>query len=214
MPVTISGSSGIRGADGSAGNPALTGSDADTGFFLSAGQISASLNGVTGNVPLVSGTPNAGGTVPFPATGGPTFVDFTGIPSWVKRVTLVFHEVSLASSYLLVQIGSSNGVETAQYSSGSCRVAANGGTSYTSSTSGFYILGGPSTELVSGIFTLTALGGSDTWVSSHTLNDTAACVISGGGTKTLLYGLPLDRVRITSSGGAALDSGVINILYE
>ena len=98
MPVTISGSTGISGVDGSAGTPALIGSDADTGIFLAAGQVSASVNGTAGNVPLVSGTSQA-------STSG-TSIDFTSIPSWVKRITVMFNGVSTnGTSNLQIQLG-------------------------------------------------------------------------------------------------------------
>lgn len=51
MPVTISGSTGISGVDGSAGTPALIGSDADTGLFFNAGFLNGSSNGVAGRIP-------------------------------------------------------------------------------------------------------------------------------------------------------------------
>lgn len=53
MTIYINGTTGISGVDGSAGTPALIGSDADTGFFFSAGLIGASANGTAGRVPAV-----------------------------------------------------------------------------------------------------------------------------------------------------------------
>jgi len=76
------------------------------------------LNGTTGIVsPSVTGTPVIGGLVSGTAvTASGTSVDFTGIPSWVKRVTVMFSGVSLSgtSSYL-VQLGDSGGVENTGY---------------------------------------------------------------------------------------------------
>jgi hypothetical protein len=53
MPITINGTTGISGVDGSASTPALVGTDADTGFFFSAGLLSAAANGVAGRVPAM-----------------------------------------------------------------------------------------------------------------------------------------------------------------
>ena len=102
MPITINGTSGISGVDGTAGTPAVIGSDADTGFVFAAGQITASLNGSGANVPLVQGTAQN-------STAG-TSIDFTGIPSWAKRVTVIFNGVSTtgASDILVLHNVSGN----------------------------------------------------------------------------------------------------------
>ena len=111
MPVTINGTTGISGVDGSAGTPAVIGSDADTGFVFAAGQITASLNGSGANVPLVQGTAQN-------STSG-TAIDFTGIPSWAKRVTVVFNGVSTTStSDILVQLGVGSTPTTSGYVGG------------------------------------------------------------------------------------------------
>jgi hypothetical protein len=53
MAITISGTTGISGVDGSASTPALIGTDADTGFTFTAGLIGAGLNGVAARVPAM-----------------------------------------------------------------------------------------------------------------------------------------------------------------
>ena len=143
-----------------------------------------------------------------------TSIDFTGIPIWVKRVTVMFSGVSLSgSSNILVQIGASGAIESTSYTSGSARIAASGATSYTSATSGFLVAAGPSSENPSGSMSLLTIG-SNLWVANHTLNNpSAVCVIAGAGTKTLSG--TLDRVRITTVNGTdTFDAGSINILYE
>ena len=125
MPLFISGSNGISGADGTAALPAVQGTDGNTGvFFPAADQVAIATGGVqrllvdaSGNVttgvgslyPLVSGTAVA-------STSG-TAIDFTGIPSWVRRVTVMFSGVSTnGTSNVQVQIGSGSFV-TSGYSS-------------------------------------------------------------------------------------------------
>jgi len=83
---------------------------ANTTWYLinvAAGNVVASVNGATGIVTgvIVSGTAVA-------STSG-TSIDFTSIPSWVKRVTVMFAGVSTngTGSYL-IQIGDSGGIET------------------------------------------------------------------------------------------------------
>jgi hypothetical protein len=161
-------------------------------------------NGVTGSVyPLVQGTSQA-------STSG-TSIDFTGIPSWVKRITVMFNGVSTnGTSVKLVQIGAGS-VTTSGYLSSS---TTTGTTSSTSTTAAGYAFGtNISTDAIGGIMTIASFG-SNVWVSSHAAyaNSTPQGIF-GGGTVTLSG--TLDRVRITTVGGTdAFDAGSINILYE
>jgi hypothetical protein len=68
-----------------------------------------------------------------------TSIDFTGIPSWVKRITVMFSSVSLsgASSYL-VQIGTSGGIQNTGYTSSSF-IIATAGSNGSNSTAGYVI---------------------------------------------------------------------------
>lgn len=207
MPITINGTTGISGVDGSAGTPALIGSDADTGLVFAAGRVQASLNGTAANVGLVQGTAQN-------STSG-TAIDFTGIPSWAKRITVTFNAVSLSSTAnLLVQIGTSSGVETTSYASSCAYSGSSVDSGAASSTSGFIIRAGAAAVAVSGILTIANVTGN-TWVSGFAGARTDGGVASsntGGGTKAL--GGTLDRVRITSTSTDTFDAGSINILYE
>jgi len=204
MPITINGTTGISGVDGSAGTPAVIGSDADTGLVFAAGQVTASLNGTAANVALVSGTAQA-------TTSG-TAIDFTGIPSWVKRVTVMLNGVSLsATANLLVQIGSGS-FTTSGYVSSSCAVSSGtiNSTSGSTSTAGFISHFSLATAACSGQITLTNVTGN-TWVASHSIGGNADARFGGG---TLTLSGVLDRVRITSTSTDTFDAGSINILYE
>ena len=201
MPITINGSTGISGVDGSAGTPALIGSDADTGIFLAAGQVSASVNGTAGNVPLVSGTAQA-------STSG-TSIDFTGIPSWVKRITVMLSGVSTnGTSNLLIQIGS-GGFTTTGYAS-----EASQGTDVTSTIGFLQTSSLTAGSLRTGLSTIVSLG-SSIYVCAGVIADTTATGSAArvGGTVTLSG--TLDRIRITTVGGTdTFDAGTINIMYE
>ena len=141
------------------------------------------------------------------ATG--TSVDFTGIPSWVKRITVMFNGVSLSgTSAILVQIGDSGGIETTGYASASYGSGAD-----LFSSAGFVMRVALAADLVSGSMVITGIG-SNVWVEQHGAvragNNTA---LSGGGGKTLSD--TLDRIRITTVNGTdTFDAGSINILYE
>jgi hypothetical protein len=140
-------------------------------------------------------------------TASGTSVDFTGvIPSWAKRVTVMFVGVSTnGSSEPLVRLGTSSGVVTSGYASDSF---TQGGSS--SSTAGFVMRSSSSGNALSGAMTF-FLVGSNTWVGSHGMGGNGG--FAGGGSVAL--GGTLDRVRITTvSGTDAYDAGTINIMWD
>jgi hypothetical protein len=145
-----------------------------------------------------------------------TSIDFTGIPSWVKRITVMFSGVSLSgTSAFLLQLGTSSGVETSGYLSYG---AYSGGTNIaggSSSTAGFIIFSNQSPNLFYGQAVFTSLG-SNIWIGSHVLGLNATgspYSVHGGGNKTTAS--TLDRVRITTVNGTdTFDAGSINIMYE
>jgi len=160
-----------------------------------------------------SGTLIISGTAVASTSG--TSIDFTGIPSYAKRITVMFDSVSLSGTdNILVQIGDSGGVETTGYVSSSAYAISGGASVGTSSTSGFSIIVGSSGNGVTGTMQLVNITGN-TWVSSCSLTyfTGTAAAIGGAGSKTLSPG-PLDRVSITRTGTNTFDSGTINILYE
>ena len=147
------------------------------------------------------------------ATG--TSVDFTGIPSWVKRITVMFDGVSTnGTSNLVVQLGDSGGVETTGYLSYTKILLTSTIDSSGQFTAGVGLTNGPaaSNAFVGFISILNIAGNA--WVITSSLGVTNANSIHlGSGNKTLSS--TLDRVRITTSNGTdTFDAGSINILYE
>jgi hypothetical protein len=140
-----------------------------------------------------------------------TAIDFTGIPSGVKRITVMFSGVSLNGGVsLLVQIGSTT-FSTSGYNSTSNDTDQAGATGGASSTAGFILRGGGGANLVSGILTINNIS-SNTWIGSHAIKTTTNLVSYGGGDGST--SATLDRVRITNTTNVAFDAGTINILYE
>jgi hypothetical protein len=164
------------------------------------------VDGVTGQLyPIVSGTAQA-------TTSG-TFKDFTGIPSWVKKITVMFNGVSTnGTSLIQIQIGDSGGVETTSYSSG----AWTANTTNANSTTGFIIhaSNASAARVWDGAYTIVLQDAANTWVSTgmcNSLNDNAQSI--GIGRKQV--SATLDRVRITTVNGTdTFDAGSVNILYE
>ena len=173
------------------------------------GSTTQTLVNVTGTLaPIVSGTAVA-------STSG-TSIDFTGIPSWVKRITVMFSGVSTnGSSNLLIQIGSGS-ILTSGYGSSAVYTGTSSGGA--TSTAGFIVAFAlTATSNVSGANTICLLG-SNTYVSNGNLiyesTSPTPFVISSAGVRTSIGGA-LDRVRITTVNGTDLfDAGSINIIYE
>lgn len=150
------------------------------------------------------------GTVVASTSG--TSIDFTSIPSWVKRVTVMFSGMSTSGTSLKqIQIGTSGGVQTTSYVNAA--VYTGPGTAGASYTSGFVVRNDTAADLLSGTIFLTLLDSSTgSWSASGSLS-AGAYVLLTAGSKTLSG--TLDRVRITTVNGTdTFDAGSINILWE
>jgi len=227
MPVIINGSTGISGTDGSTGTPAIQGTDTNTGMWFPAADTIAFSEGGTESLRLNSsgnavftGTIRSAGVASdiyslvsdtIKASTSGTFVDFTGIPSWVRRITMMLDGVSTnGSSNLIVQLGTSSGLELTNYRGTSFYPGA----TYSGMTTGFMLSpANGATNLWCGSIIM-SLVGSNTWAEQGiiSLSNASALGISSGA-KTL--GGTLDRVRLTTVNGTDLfDAGNVNILYE
>jgi hypothetical protein len=155
---------------------------------------------------IVSGTSQA-------TTSG-TSIDFTGIPSWVKRVTVMLNGVSTnGTSLIQVQLGAGS-VTTSGYATQSAYISG-AATANAGYTSGFVVI---NSVLAAATYSGTAifnLLGSNAWCGNSTVAFASAgtALFSSGGSITLSG--TLDRVRITTVNGTdTFDAGSINILYE
>lgn len=143
-----------------------------------------------------------------------TSIDFTGIPSWAKRVTVMFNGVSTnGTSATQVQLGSTT-FSTTGYSSSAG--AINSGTGQLGSTTGLLLSQGiPATSFISGSIFISLLA-SNVWVYSGTTlySSSSGAIHMLGGNSPTLSGT-LDRVRITTVNGTdTFDAGTINVMYE
>jgi len=169
------------------------------------------LNGTTITGTSVRGVITSGTAV---ASTSGTSIDFTGIPSWVKRVTVMFSGVSTTgSSNWQIRLGTSGGVEATGYSSASMHCSASG-ISATNSTTGFQFQNIAASYNANGSITIANLTGN-TWTGNGMVANTTGgdFVFYSAGAKTLSG--TLDRIRITTVNGTdTFDAGSINILYE
>lgn len=174
-----------------------------------AGSNTITLPAVTGTA-VISGQNSAitAGTAVASTSG--TSIDFTSIPSWVKRVTVMFNAVSTnGTSNYLVQIGSGS-VTTSGYIG-----QANSGAGISGNSAGFIVcnnIGSASTH--AGSVTILAFG-SNIYIESGLVGATTNVASMSTSEGVVTLGGVLDRVRITTVNGTdTFDAGSINILYE
>ena len=174
----------------------------------------ATISGATINSSTVNGGSITSGTSQASTSG--TAIDFTGIPSWVKRVTVSISGVSTnGASNLRFRIGPVAGVETSGY----LGATTGFGTTTLSSvqfTDGFDLNDGASSGATrNGVFIISLLDSStNLWSFAGTMgqsNSVNTCLV--GGSKPLAGVLSVVRMT-TVNGTDTFDAGSINILYE
>lgn len=143
-------------------------------------------------------------------TSGTAFL-FSSLPSWAKRITLIFDGVSLSStSHLLVQLGSGS-VQSTGYVSTSISSAGGNAVNAASSTAGMVVFMSIASYAARGKMELVNMGGN-VWVSSHAYGMNTSVGASGGGDVALSGAL--DRIYVTSNGSDTFDAGSINYIIE
>jgi hypothetical protein len=143
-------------------------------------------------------------------------VDFTGIPSWVKRITVLLNQVSTTDvSVPLVRIAASTGFVNSGYTSGGTFLPAGAAAVYYSSVEGFVIPAASASAVHTGIIQICNVSTSfNSWAYSYSGVNTGQSASSVAGGIKALNGV-LDRVRITTTNGIDLfDNGSISIMYE
>ena len=140
-----------------------------------------------------------------------TSIDFTSIPSWVKRITVMFSGVSTnGTSNYQVQIGAGS-VTTTGYVGGASQAGAS--PTQVTLTSGLGVSASQTAALTTSGSAVFYTLGSNVWVGVSTTTRSDGYGQQGGTTITLSG--TLDRVRITTVNGTdTFDAGTVNILYE
>ena len=201
----------------------LSGNASGTGVFTIASPNSNS--NYTQTLPAATGTLYIPGTTvsniqsgtAVASTSG-TSIDFTSIPSWVKRITVMFGGVSTSgTSNIIARIGSGSIDSTSTYTGAGSYVGGTNNCGATQNTTSFILVGTSTTIAAStycGALTFTTLG-SNIWCLTGTLSSTSSTIYNhvSSGNKTLSG--TLDRVSITTVNGTdTFDAGTINIFYE
>ena len=144
-----------------------------------------------------------------------TSIDFTSIPSWAKRITVMLNGVSTnAASTIAVQLGVSGTPETSGYICNA--VCTQPSVTMSNSTTSFLATIGSciaSGSTVQGAMVLSTIG-SNIWISTSSFSREAGSntYFASAGNKTL-SGV-LNMIRLTAGGTDTFDAGSINILYE
>ena len=180
------------------------------------GSITGILKATSGVVSqAVAGSDYGQLTLATAQTASGTSVDFTGIPSWAKRITVMLNGVSTNGiTAIRIQIGGSS-IESSGYNGCSLRTASDGSIGMSSFSSGFDFSNGGSAPLNYFGNCVLSLISSNIWSITGTLAyPTANSQINQiAGTKQT--GSSLSIVRITTVNGTdTFDAGTINISYE
>jgi hypothetical protein len=174
--------------------------------------------GTSGQV-LTSAGDNAAPTWETPASGitapasvnlaGASTGNITGISTDAKIIFVVLNRIRISNTQdALIQIGASS-IESTGYTSYS---AAYGSSSSSGTgTTGFLVKSGSTSADITGTITLSNITGN-LWDCSYSLADTGQSRSIVGGGFTTIAGA-LQRVRITTSGGATFDNGDIRVMY-
>jgi hypothetical protein len=193
---------------------AATPSAVKSAYDLAAAALPKSGGTMTGVITYASAQPRLVRETAKATTSG-TSIDFTGLPTWVKRIQVAYSAVSTnGTSRMLIQVGAGS-VETTSYESAISTIGT--GVASTTSTAGFIAdgpaLGAPG-QTISGVMTLINISGN-LWVASvaGSGGTVGAGTFVGGGTKTLSG--TLARLRLTTANGTdTFDAGSVNIIYE
>ena len=197
--VTLAGTLNV--ANGGTGATTLTSGSLVVGNGT--GAVSLIAAGSAGNVLTSNGTTwssaNSITSATAITTTSGTNIDFTSIPSWVKRITVMFANVGTSgTSIKQIQLGNGSFITTG----------------YLGSTVLFGAAFSSSTNITTGSVVFSLQTGN-TWVWQGNIGVTGAgdyFAITGG---SLALSSALDRVRITTVNGTdTFASGAINITYE
>jgi hypothetical protein len=152
-------------------------------------------------------------------SGSPTEIDFTGIPSWVRKVTVLLNGVSSSgSSNIISQLGDSGGFHVTNYLGGESSItitSANGA----NQTVGLGMGSGNAGNIISGICTWYLMDPATFLWVGFSMNGRSNSSTRGGGWGSCR--IPLDsaltQVRITTVGGSNTFDGTgssIGLQYE
>lgn len=164
-------------------------------------------DGVAGN-PTVAAL---SGEASVQITGSPTAIDFTSLPSYVTKISVVVNAVSLSTANTIqVRIGSGGAVDATGYVGGCVTVDTS--TNAAGSTTGFLLATDSAAQSVNGILMLVKEPAFNSWFVSAVLNvTTTGRTLMCSGQKSIAGALT--NLQFVASGGV-FDAGRITITYS
>jgi len=189
------------------GNPTTVAAGTSGHFLKSQG---------AGSVPVFAAV-SAGFTHATPQSGSGTSLTFGSIPAGTSLIVLTMHDFSTnGGDEMMVQIGDSGGIETADYRSQRSNNAnasiGSDGTPNSNESQGFGITVAPGNTCGGQMILSLHHPTNHTWTSSSSFRVGSYDHSWGAGSKDL--SAELTQVRITTKGGSeAFDAGTINIMY-
>jgi len=143
---------------------------------------------------------------------GLTSYDVTGIPSWARRVTITALGIAFNASVMCFRVGSSGGIVTTGY--GGIRILMGGSGSGANPLSLSSSIEVQTRTALNGSVVLTRMGTGNVWTFNAGLGFTTDIfgVLAFGAVDV---GAPLDRVRLTTTGGSGTGSaGTMFVCWE
>jgi hypothetical protein len=230
LSTTLAGDFTISSGTGTLGTTGVTAGtygDASAIPFLTVdakGRITSATTGTFSSTPADGSITPAKLSQPFTsgtavASTSGTAIDFTGIPSWAKRITVMLQGVSTdGTSGITLRVGTSGGFVAGggSYLGASDSQGAAVGPGNFSTGFNMEDASASSTTIRHYVCVLTNISGNNwMYVVLGGASDVANITMGGGSISAASLGGTLDRVRITSIIGTnTFDAGSVNIMYE
>ena len=206
-------SSGITGAAASGANNDITSLTALAAGGLPDNSVLTADIANAAVTPAKLSQPFTLGTVVATTSG--TAIDFTGVPAWAKRITVMLNGVSTnGTSNIIVQLGTAGSFETTGYDGGSWQA----NTTITAYSTGFML--GNSNAAAANVKETLVINLFDPATNTYVAFGTGAVNSANGGNAHIQGGSKalsgaLTRIRITTVNGTdAFDLGSANLLIE
>ena len=142
-----------------------------------------------------------------------TYVDFTGVPAWAKRITVMVADLSSnGTSPLLLRIGDTSGIAVSNYFGGTGELSETEFTANNWGSAADLTVATTAGTEISGWATLTRLYNT-MWAIAGNFSDQGGKARFIAGHKTLAN--EITTVRLTTLNGTdTFDKGYVNVLYE
>ena len=147
------------------------------------------------------------------ATTSGTTVDITGVPSWAKRIDILFEAVGTSGTDdILIKIGDAGGIESSGYVSFTSELLITPAINNATSTAGFRIYQ-TSIDLTGTVSLYLKNSSNNTWTVSGILCGGVSVMVIMAGDKDL--SAALDRIQLTTVGGTdTFNGGSVNTIYS